>query len=446
MNIVIYSTNSNIYDGTKQKTQTLPYFSQGWQDLAQSDTENRYIIATQLPGMFLLDIQDDVITNKASNISYNLIPDGTVEQQAQFIASLNPNIAIAASFYVAPFDWLTIQDSLIAQELKKLNIKTICHSTQTALDCFDKYRTHQVLKNSGVNVAQCVYVHHDLFINAGNRREVKTNVYRESVFSQIKQLNYPVIIKDTVGLSSYGMQVVQTFDEAKAFLMSKKNSSDRIVEELIIGEQFGSEIYGTDGKYTVMPPLMFSVNKYGITSPKQSVKAGPVTNGYNIDDLNTMLTAIAKKLNFSGITQVDLVHKDGQWYVIEINPRLSGMTSSYAVMTDKSIPSIICSCADKKASYDIKNYVLNIKFPLLSQQDFEKIYSLPFVKYISQIQNFAALQLREMGYCEVIIGTPKSFSELAECLDKLNDAVPHLMEQSFYQKAKELISEIQTSS
>ena len=72
------------------------------------------------------------------------------------------------------------------------------------------------------------------------------------------------------------MVVASTYNQVISFLSSKRYNSDRIIEEYIEGLQFGTEIHGTNGKYIVHNPYLFSVNKYGITSPKQSVKIGPV--------------------------------------------------------------------------------------------------------------------------------------------------------------------------
>ena len=87
--------------------------------------------------------------------------------------------------------------------------------------CFNKYETHLFLKENNFNTANAVYVNHDLFFSAGSKKEIKDNVYREAIFNQIRKLNYPLLIKDNVGLSSYGMQIINSFGEAKAYFNSK---------------------------------------------------------------------------------------------------------------------------------------------------------------------------------------------------------------------------------
>lgn len=443
MKIALFSSNSNHFDGSKISTKTLPTCKEQLDKLTQDFPEHEFVIVTQLPGTFLLDLDKDSIKEKSERIKYVIIEKNTsYEDFAQKIIEEKVDIAIAVTFWVEPFDWLCIKDGMIANILQKNGIKAIAHSPEVGIDCFDKFRTHLLMEKIGLNVAKAVYVHHWLFICAGTKGVVKENVYAECVLEQIKNLHYPIIIKDTVGLSSYGMQVVETFEEAKQFLYSKRNSSDRIVEELIQGEQFGTEIHGTNGNYNILPPLMFSVNKYGITSPKQSIKVGPViSEKYRINDLKKSLLILAEQLNFSGIAQVDLVFSENKWFIIEINPRISGMTSTYAVSEGKSIPKIAVESALNQTKECNLKKVMNFKLPIMSEEMMLKIKSFPFVEYVCQIENYAATQKREVGYSEIIISA-ENFEGLFENLKKIKSAFPEIIEEVFYRNAENLIQKM----
>lgn len=438
MKIVLYNTNSNNFEGKKISTKTLPSCKSQFDKLCTLYPDCEFVVVAQRPGTFLLDLEVESIKEKSEKVKYILIEENNSPNEiAEVILNENPNLAIATTFWVEPFDWLCVKDALIAEILQKNGIRTISHSKEIGIECFDKFRTHLLLEKLGLNVAKAVYVHHWLFICAGTKACVKENIYAECVLEQIKNLNYPVIIKDTVGLSSYGMQVVEDFEKAKQFLYSRRNNSDRIVEELIHGEQFGTEIHGTKGNYEVLPPLMFSVNKYGITSPKQSIKIGPVTNEkYKIKELQESLLKMANELEFSGIAQVDLVFSNGKWYIIEINPRLSGMTSTYAVSKQKSILEVLIEIALEKNKNQNLEKVMNFKIPLVSQERMQELKKIESVKYISQIENYAATQKREVGYAEIIISSEDLMSEL----EKIKMAFPELIEEIFYENAKNIIS------
>ena len=451
MRILFYSTSSNIYDGDAITTTTLPSWTEQWDFLAGKNCEHEILIATQLPAMFLCDVEGNSIV-ESEKLRRLLIKSEKEKEIAEELAELKPDLAIAASFYVVPYDWLTIKDAMVADFLREKGIRTICHSVESATICFDKWRTHVFLEKIGVKCAKAVYMHHELWINGGNRRDLQSNVYRDSVFHEIRKLRFPVIIKDTTGLSSFGADVVNNYDEAVGILKSKKTTSDRIIEEMLGGEQFGCEIYGTfdeksgQGNYTILPPFKFSVNQYGITSPKQSVKFGPVgvnedeSKKYKISELNEMLLRLANGMKLDGIAQVDLVFDGENWFVIEINPRLSGMSTTYTASAGVSLPDMMFSelLNSSQRAQRAQRFSINIKFPILARWKLKEVKALPYVAFVNQIENHAAKQIREQGYCEVILcGETREI--LRENLLDLKEKFADFIEEGFFDKAEELL-------
>ncbi|MBQ8679227.1 MAG: ATP-grasp domain-containing protein [Treponema sp.] len=455
MRILFFSTSSSLYDGENILTKTLPSWAEQWETLARKLPEHEFVIASQLPGMFMLDLMGNEIAQKSEKIQYHLIQNDSEKKIAEEIADLKPDLAIALSFYATPYDWLTVKDAMVADFLRKTGIRTICHPVESALICFDKWRTHDFLEKIGVNCAKAVYMHHELYINGGNRRELKSNVYRDAIFHEIKKLKFPVIIKDTTGLSSFGADVVNNFEEALGILRSKKTTSDRIIEEMISGDQFGCEIYGKfdekkgRGDYTILPPFLFSVNQYGITSPKQSVKIGPfleeneaLNEKYKLSELRKMLLKMAKALKLNGIAQVDLVFNGKKWFVIEVNPRLSGMSTTYAASSGLPLSEVIFEYlmtssqnaqSSQRFGFQFKPTV-NIKFPIMPEERLLELKALPYTVFVNQIENRAARQIREQGYCEVIV-TGETRDELLENLCDLRERFADIAEEHFFETA-----------
>ena len=209
---------------------------------------------------------------------------------------------------------------------------------------------------------------------------------------------------------------------------------------MIFGQQAGVELVSTPKKIIIEKPFFFSVNKYGITSPKQSVKAGPVKHGYKIAELNSMLRKMCRALNFYGPLQVDLVFDGKEWYVIEINPRLSGMSTTYAFSQGLGVLESLFekTVLNKKRRSQLS---INIKFNLLDEDELIELKKYGFVKKVHQIKNLAALQLREMGYCEVVI-TAKNKKELKDNLSAIKNAFPQKLENAFIDSARELIQKL----
>ena len=277
MKIVFYSSNSNIFDKENFFITTLPSHFQKWKEFIKNHPEDEFYFVTEQPGMFILDSfylgfitnpkngrvkglkvvsldrtyfdEDEVCKNNLS--VENLLKENNIyvlqenscdlDIFAQKIISFNPDFAISMSFWVNPFDWLPVQDSLIAEKLESNGINVISHPAELNYNFFDKNKTKQILEKNGFLTPKGIYVNHDMYFCAGNRKEIKKNVYKDYILNQIKKLNFPLIAKDPFGLSSYGMQVLNTYGEVCNYLNSKKNNSDRIIEEMISGNQFGIE-------------------------------------------------------------------------------------------------------------------------------------------------------------------------------------------------------------
>lgn len=440
MNVVFYSTSSGRFDFTKVHHKNLPPCKKQLENLTAAYPGWNFSVVTAFPGLFLLDIDSEGSFSRADGVEYIILNNESAEETAEIIASLKPDCAVAVTFWITPFDWLGVKDALVAEKLREKGIRALCSPAEFELDCFDKRRTHLLLEKLGIRTPKSVYVHHELFWAERAKPDVNGNCYKEYVFDRIQKLHYPCVIKDTAGLSSYGAEVVKTFAQAKSFLLSKKNSGDRIVEEYISGLQFGAELYGHDGAYTVFPPFMFSVNQYGITSPKQSVKLGPVSAPrFRTDRLTSLLLRIAQECSICGSAQFDLVFAPDteEWYVLEINPRLSGMSRTVACAYGTT-PLEMLLRPEKTAPAE--KLVMSCKFPPLDEAEFLRLKNTPGVLHVSQTVNDAARQRRECGFCEVIFGGRTKAQELLSDLHRLRAAFPNSAEPAFFDTAEKMLS------
>lgn len=440
MKIVFFSSNSNIFNEQTYLIKTMPCWQSLWDSFINAHKEHEFICISQKPALFMPE--NTIICEK----------DDTKEFALE-IALQKPDVAIALSFWTDLFDWLPVKDALIAQELEKMNVKVLCNTVAASLLCFNKTETQKFFDQNHIPQPSSIFVNHDLYFCGGNRKEIKYNVYKEAIISEISKLHFPLIIKDPVSLSSYGMQVVNTKGEAANYLNSKKHSSDRLVQEFIDGINLGVELYGyyenleekSGYKCNIMPPFTFSVNQYGITSPKQSVKYGPVIlNDKMQEKLVSLVKGIADKLKLVGPAQIDLIYKDNTFYIIEINPRLSGMTSTCCSSLGINFYEMIYAQLIEHKSFDFKDFspVLNCKLPLLNYEQLEKLKELSFIKFINQINNLEAKQEREKGYCEIVI-CGKNDEILKENLQFLLKNYPECVEVEFIEKAAELIEKFE---
>ena len=88
---------------------------------------------------------------------------------------------------------------------------------------------------------------------------------------------------------------------------------------------------------------------------------------------------------------------------------------------------------------DNKKYCA-LKLPLLKKDEIEMVKTFDFVYHISQVENIAAKQKREEGYCEIIFGKVDSARALENQLDELKIKIPHLIDEGFYSQAKKMLN------
>lgn len=468
MRIVVYSTNSNRFEAADYEITSFPSRAHEWDAVASLYPEHRFVLATQLPGSFLLDLSGGGLGEKASSVEYAILRGRSPAVLADEIALLRPDLAIAYSFWEPPFDWMALQDSMIGERLREKGIRTLCNPSRSQLLCFDKAEASRFFAARGFACARCVHVKRELYWCERGNSAIESNVYKEYIFRELETLRYPVIVKPAYGLSSYSMLRAVSPRQVIACLNSGKTKTDSLVEEYIDGIQAGAEIYGRNGAYIVLPPFLFSTDKWGITSPKQGIKLGPVlpvascggadgTAGvglrWSLGALEKTLTRLATELELDGVAQVDLVFSGGKWYIIEVNPRLSGLSDTDVVAFGKSpIERLLevalgggnagggLSCSGRPlCGLPLRpRPVCNFKIPIMPQEDLRKIASLPYIRAVRQLENKAARQKREVGYSEIILEGEDGFADIVRHLEELESLFPGSVDPAFFAKLEEM--------
>ena len=428
MKVVIYSTNPSPHNPETFLISANPSWIFQWNETAKKHNELDIFIVTALPGLFLFDTNgnnnscaapqtsnsSDINSRTCSNLHIVLLGKSLPEYAAEKIASLAPDIAVAASSWTLSYDWLPLNDSVTAHLLEKKGIKTICNSSQLSMNCFNKACTHNMLEKHGFLMPDYIYVNHEMYKTDLKKAAASFNAYREYVLSRLSDMKFPVVIKPVAGVSSLGLRIADTFPAAKAFLDSRKNGCDHIVEEYLPGIQMGLEIHGSPdshglkSKYTVFPPMEFSLNSYGITNPRQSMKKGPVSpEEYPLAELYAEMERLAEVLQFSGTLQIDLVYSRKKWYILELNSRLSGMTSAYAAAFRTTVPEMILQDAGLiEGEYKNMKKVLSIKNPVKNLENIGELEKEAAknknIKSTIYFYDSEAEQEREKGYFEMI--------------------------------------------
>lgn len=178
--------------------------------------------------------------------------------------------------------------------------------------CFDKYRTARYVGSLGLKTPK-TYVSLDKAVEELNRGI----------------LQFPLVLKPRWGSGSIGIEFVNDMDELKdvyAMLLKKVKKSILATasqgdEYILIQEKIEGQEYGLD----VMNDL--NGRNRGVSVKKKLVmRAGETDKAQTVDnaEIRTIGRILADNLHHIGNLDVDVFEKDGQYYVLELNPRFGG--------------------------------------------------------------------------------------------------------------------------
>ena len=436
MRVVFFSSCSSVKKDVVKYTYT-PKACLQWSVMAEKHPDDEIILVTGHDANCVVDFSEGEEFSKAEQVKYVVVPNLDTKDMADAVEAEKPDIAVAVSTVNAPIDWNPVKDALVAKELKRRGIKAFAHDPEIAMDLTDKWRTNVLLRKHGIGVANAVLVQSELFNVKSS--SMTNNVYREYVFDALADMNFPVVIKTTAGMGSMGVNVVDTLEEACKAL-DANDSGDIIVEEKLPGLQFGTEIEGSNGNYTVMPPFQFRTNEKGVTDSFRILKFGPIADEkYCVRQLQQALTQLAIDCCFEGPTQVDLAFHEGKWSVIEINPRWSGITEISAFSQQRRPIEIFGEAAfGKDKDYgDINNLKLVVSFKVPPEY-------MPIMEQLTDDEHVCLLTVGESPlirggkFGEVIYGVFDTKEELIasiretlkpfpkEYVDDIVDGINHL--------------------
>lgn len=190
---------------------------------------------------------------------------------------------------------------------------TVLVSSINVIDiCFDKYKTAEFVKEIGLETP-------------------KTFLSLDRVKSEIEKglLGFPLILKPRWGSGSIGIEIVHDEKELEHVYFLLKNKIRRsilsvasvgdefiLVQEMIEGEEYGLDVMNDyDG-----------VNHGVSVKKKLSMRAGETDKAVTVssDILTDIGKKLSEKLRHIGNLDVDVLERDGRFYVLELNPRFGG--------------------------------------------------------------------------------------------------------------------------
>lgn len=198
------------------------------------------------------------------------------------------------------------------QLFEDMGIKLVVSSQEVIDICFDKYKTANYILSLGLKTP-------------------KTFIDYEEALDAIKngELEFPLVLKPRWGSGSIGIEFVDDLDEMeivynllhkkikKTILSTVSQGDDYIlIQEKISGPEYGLDIMND----------LCSRNVAVSVKQKLAMRAGETDKAVTVDnvDIRNIGKIIGSELKHIGNLDCDILEKDGEYYVLELNPRFGG--------------------------------------------------------------------------------------------------------------------------
>ena len=197
-----------------------------------------------------------------------------------------------------------------------------CSQTSSTIT-FDKISTKRAVAGRGINLAR------EIFICKGDKVDPQAIV---------DELGLPIFVKPNASGSSFGVTKVTSVDQIDAAIEAAFAESDQVlIEECIVGREFGCGVVVTEEK-EILLPITEIISKRDFFDYEAKYTEGlsdEITPAQISDEikakLNRMTLEAYRACRCSGIVRIDfIVTEEGEPYLIEINS-IPGMSSGSIV-------------------------------------------------------------------------------------------------------------------
>lgn len=200
------------------------------------------------------------------------------------------------------------------EELEAMGAKVIVSDQQAIKIAFDKWETVKFLRDNGLKSPKT-------FISLSEARKALQN----------GDLNFPLVIKPRWGSASIGIVFPENMRELelayelqhiqlKRTILAEASNEDKehsiLIQEKILGREFGLDILND-----------FNKNYVGtFAREKIQMRSGETDKAISIVDprLEKIGKVIGEKLGHIGNLDADVFELNGEYYVLELNPRFGG--------------------------------------------------------------------------------------------------------------------------
>ncbi len=159
-----------------------------------------------------------------------------------------------------------------------------------------------------------------------------------------EDIGFPLVIRPSYVLGGRAMEIVRDMDQLRRYIREAvvvSGDSPVLLDSYLAGAVECDVDALSDGKNVHVAGIMQHIEEAGVHSGDSACSLPPYSLSADIiDELKRQTNALALGLNVVGLMNVQFAVKDGEIYLIEVNPRASRTVPFVAKATDSAIASI----------------------------------------------------------------------------------------------------------
>jgi carbamoyl-phosphate synthase large subunit len=142
-----------------------------------------------------------------------------------------------------------------------------------------------------------------------------------------RRIGYPLVVRPSYVLGGRAMEIVHNEEDLKGYLTHVVQASPEhpiLVDGYLTGAVEIDVDAVADGQDVVIGGIMEHIEEAGIHSGDSSCSLPPYSLGrYHLDEIRRVTRMLAMELKVKGLMNLQLALKDGEIFVLEVNPRAS---------------------------------------------------------------------------------------------------------------------------
>ena len=186
----------------------------------------------------------------------------------------------------------------------------------------------------------------------------------EEALQIAEEIGFPLVIRPSYVLGGRAMEIVRDMDQLRRYIRDAvvvSGDSPVLLDSYLSGATEVDVDCLSDGKNTHVAGIMQHIEEAGVHSGDSACCLPPHTLSPEIvDEIRKQTEALALSLGVVGLMNVQFAVKDGEVYLIEVNPRASRTVPFVAKATDSAIASI---AARLMAGEPLSNFPLRAPYP-----------------------------------------------------------------------------------